>query len=88
MHPWLEAIGFVAGSLTTIAFLPQVLKIWRERSAAGLSVPTFLLFTLGVVLWLVYGLVANLFAVAFFNAITLALALMILAGVWRFRPRP
>lgn len=82
---WAEALGVAAGSLTTFAFLPQVLKIWRERSAAGLSLSTFAIFTSGVFLWLIYGFFIGSFAVTFFNAITLVLAGAIVLGAWRFR---
>lgn len=75
MNEW---IGFVAGALTTTAFLPQVLQIWRSRSAKDLSLPTFTLFTTGVFLWLVYGLTMVIWPIIIFNSITFILASLIL----------
>ena len=49
-------LGFAAGFLTTIAFIPQVHKIWKSKSAEDVSLATFAAFTLGVVLWLLYGI--------------------------------
>jgi MtN3 and saliva related transmembrane protein len=69
-----EMIGLTAGSLTTIAFLPQVFKTWRSRSAKDLSLVMFLLFCSGVALWLLYGVLINSFPVIVSNAFTLILA--------------
>jgi MtN3 and saliva related transmembrane protein len=49
-------IGFVAGALTTIAFLPQLQRTWRTKSADDMSLAMLLAFTTGVFLWLIYGL--------------------------------
>src|SRR5258708_19153041 len=51
-----DLIGSVAGTLSTIAFIPQVWRIWKTRSARDLSLPMYLIFTSGVALWFVYGL--------------------------------
>ena len=48
-------VGFIAGILTTVAFVPQIIIVWRTRSAEDISLGMYTLFTLGVVLWLVYG---------------------------------
>jgi MtN3 and saliva related transmembrane protein len=77
-------IGLGAGFLTTIAFVPQVLKIWRAKSARDLSLPTFALFTIGVGLWLVYGILKQEPPIILWNAVTLALAGAILAMKLRF----
>ena len=49
-------IGFIAATLTTIAFLPQVIKVWKSRSARDISLGMYCLFSSGVLLWLVYGI--------------------------------
>ena len=72
-------IGFVAGVLTTLAFVPQVIRVWRTKSARDLSLASFAIFTAGVALWLVYGLMVDALPVIVANAVTLALALAILA---------
>ena len=69
-----QILGLAAGSLTTAAFLPQVIKTWKTRSAKDLSLGMFSLFCLGVVLWLIYGLMVNDLPVIAANFITLMLA--------------
>ena len=52
-----ELIGLAAAFCTTIAFLPQVIRTWQTRSTKDLSLSMFLVFTTGIFLWLVYGLI-------------------------------
>jgi MtN3 and saliva related transmembrane protein len=73
-----ESIGSVAAVCTTVAFVPQLLRVWRRKSADDISLIMFLLFSTGVGLWLVYGIRIGSFPVATANALTLALALAIL----------
>lgn len=80
----IELLGAVAGAFTTIAFLHQVIKTWRSRSAGDISGATFTLFALGVALWLVYGLMLGLWPVIVANAVTLVLASSILWFKLRF----
>lgn len=82
-----EYIGFIAAFLTTFSFLPQVVKVWRTRSAEDLSLVMYLMFTTGVLLWLVYGLRIHSAPVAAANAVTLALALSILVAKIRYGSR-
>jgi MtN3 and saliva related transmembrane protein len=69
-----STIGFLAASLTTISFVPQVRKVWRTRSAKDVSLGMYFLFTLGVAMWLVYGILIHAWPVIVANAITLVLA--------------
>jgi MtN3 and saliva related transmembrane protein len=71
-------IGFVAGGLTTIAFIPQLLKTWKSRSAEDVSLGMLVIFCTGVALWLVYGLLIGAWPVILANVVTLVLALAIL----------
>ncbi|MBD3318633.1 hypothetical protein GF342_01860 [Candidatus Woesearchaeota archaeon] len=71
-------IGLVAATLTTISFLPQVIKTWKEKSAKGISQFMYILFCSGVLLWLVYGLVIFDLPVIVANAVTLILASTVL----------
>ncbi|MEI6353706.1 MAG: hypothetical protein D4R76_01085 [Methylococcus sp.] len=73
-----DLIGSIAGTLTTIAFLPQVLKTYRSRSAKDISLVMFLLFSFGVFLWLLYGIQIQAMPIVISNAVTLALSLSIL----------
>ena len=70
-----NVIGGVAGALTTIAFVPQVIKTWRTKRADDLSMGMLLLFTTGVALWLLYGLMAGAMPVVAANGVTIVLAL-------------
>jgi MtN3 and saliva related transmembrane protein len=70
----IQLLGLVAGALTTISFLPQVIKTWKSRSAKDLSLGMFSLFCLGVVLWLVYGFILNDIPLIAANMLTLMLA--------------
>ncbi|WP_353120556.1 SemiSWEET transporter [Nitratidesulfovibrio sp.] len=75
----IEAVGYVAGLLTSLAYLPQVVRIARTRSANDISLPTFRLLAVGVSLWLVYGIGIGSWPVMAANAVGLAL---ILAVIW------
>lgn len=70
--------GSLAGCLTTIAFIPQVVRTWRTRSAQDISLFMFLLFTSGVLLWLIYGILLHALPIILANGITLALSTSIL----------
>ena len=74
----LDLLGLVAGTLTTIAFVPQLLKVWSSKSAKDISYVMFILFILGIILWEIYGLEIHSFPVILFNIITFILGLTIL----------
>ncbi|WP_263367756.1 SemiSWEET family sugar transporter [Edaphobacter bradus] len=73
-----EEIGFVAAFCTTAAFVPQLLRVLKLRSAREISLGTFLLFSVGVAMWLMYGLMIRSKPVIASNVVTLALSLSIL----------
>lgn len=79
-----EFIGFAAATLTTVSFVPQAWKTFRTRDVSGISLVMYSLFTTGVALWLVYGMVTDNPPVTFANAITLALALAVLVMKLRY----
>ena len=70
-------LGLVAGFLTTIAFVPQVWKTWKSKSAKDVSLPAFIAFAAGVALWIAYGILKSELPIVIWNAITLVLAIMI-----------
>ena len=74
----IEIIGYCAAFLTTVAFLPQAIWSWKTRDLSGISLGMYSLFTAGVGLWLVYGLVLEKWPLILANAMTFALALSIL----------
>jgi MtN3 and saliva related transmembrane protein len=71
---FIELIGIVAGVLTTVSFLPQVIKTWRYRSAKDLSLWMFISFCAGVFLWLIYGIYVASKPIIIANFVTLILA--------------
>lgn len=71
-------LGYSAAILTTVAFVPQALHSWRTRDLTGISLPMYTLFTLGVALWLAYGLTIGSLPVILANAVTLILAALVL----------
>ncbi len=83
----INLLGTAAGSLTTLAFVPQVLKTWRTRSGEDISTGMFLLFSSGVLLWLLYGVALEAAPIIIANAITLLLALTIILLKMRYRKR-
>jgi len=78
MDNGLTILGLLAGFLTTISFLPQVLKAWSTRSTKDVSLGMFLVLALGIVLWIVYGVVRDDIPVTVGNCISLVLVLIIL----------
>jgi MtN3 and saliva related transmembrane protein len=79
-----EWIGAAAGILTTVAFVPQVWRVWTTRSARDLSLSMYLIFTAGVALWFAYGLALGALAIVVANGVTLLLAGTVLAMKLRF----
>jgi MtN3 and saliva related transmembrane protein len=73
-----DLIGYGAAVFTTAAFVPQALKSWSSRDLSGISLSMYSLFTLGVALWLIYGITLKSWPIILSNSITLALAGMVL----------
>lgn len=71
-------LGYPAAFLTTVAFVPQAWQSWRTRDLSGISLPMYALFTLGVALWLGYGLAIGSLPVIAANSVTLMLAAIVL----------
>ena len=80
----IDTIGSVAAALTTLSFVPQAWQTFKTRDVSGISLGMYAAFTLGVALWLVYGLLIGAWPVIIANVITLVLALAILWMKLRF----
>ncbi|MBM4123277.1 MAG: hypothetical protein FJ249_11900 [Nitrospira sp.] len=78
-------LGLLAGTLTTIAFVPQLLKTWKSRSAEDVSLGMLITFCTGVFLWLLYGFFIRSLPVILANAVTLLLAGTILVLKIKYR---
>ncbi len=74
----IQRIGFVAATCTTTAFVPQLVRVVRLKTARDVSLGTFLLFSVGVLLWTTYGFFANDLPVLISNSLTLLLSISIL----------
>ena len=74
----LKYIGFFAAFCTTIAFLPQAAKVWKTKSTKDISLYMFIIFTIGVLSWLIYGISISDLPIILANALTLILSLFIL----------
>ena len=84
-----DAIGFLAGALTTIAFVPQALKMYATKSGKDVSARMLMIFSAGVVLWLIYGIMIGSLPVILSNVVTLVLSATIIALKMRYgRPNP
>lgn len=80
-------VGYCAATLTTSAFVPQVWLTWRTKDVSGISLGMYSVFTLGVALWLLYGLSLGAWPVTIANMVTLALAVSILVMKLRYGRR-
>ena len=79
-----DLVGYLAAMLTTVAFVPQAWLTWKTRRADGVSLGMYGIFTAGIALWLIYGLLVGAWPIIVANALTLALALFILGMKIRF----
>lgn len=75
----IDWLGLVAGTLTTVAFVPQAVKIWVTKSADDVSYLMFGIFTIGIVMWLAYGIALGAMPIIVANVVTLVLSLLVIA---------
>jgi MtN3 and saliva related transmembrane protein len=73
-----EILGLAAGTISSITFLPQVIKIWQTKSAKDLSIPMLLLLVLGVSMWLAYGIIIKNVPVIYTNSTVLLMSFIML----------
>jgi MtN3 and saliva related transmembrane protein len=79
-----DLLGMIGGTLTTMAFVPQVWRVWKTRSTTDISLWMYAVFTTGVAFWLAYGVLLDAWPVIIANAITLALAATVLTLKLRY----
>ncbi len=80
-----NTLGLIAAALTTTAFIPQVVKIWRSRHTKDISLGMFAIFSIGVFLWLLYGIRIDALPVILSNGVTLVLSLTILVFKLKYK---
>ena len=78
INPIYEVIGLSAAFLTTSAFIPQVYKIYKEKNADGISLLMYIILFIGVILWLIYGILISSLSIVIANGITALLQLSII----------
>ena len=83
----LQMLGLAAGTITSITFLPQVIQIWKTRSAKDLSMKMLLLLILGVSMWLTYGILAGDAAIIYTNSMVLTMSLIMFFFKYKFNDR-
>jgi len=81
---WGELLGLIGGGLITIGFIPQVLRVFRLKSAYEISLPFTSLFLLGATCWLVYGVSLGLMAVVLWNGIAIAFLVVLLCAKLKY----
>lgn len=81
----LEFLGFIAGTLTTVSIIPQVIKTWKLKETKDISLGMYILMTLGIFLWLIYGLYLSNMPLILSNLITIILCLMVLYFKIRYK---
>ena len=82
-----DALGFAAATLTTLAFLPQVIKSWKRRAVDDLSLGMLVALNVGIVLWIGYGLAIASFPLVFANVVTLVFTAILLGLKIGLHPR-
>ena len=80
----IQLLGLAAGTITSVTFVPQVIKIWKTRSARDISLVMLLLLITGVMAWLLYGILVMDAAIIYTNSMVLAMSLILLYFKWKF----
>ncbi len=83
--PWIEYVGLFGAFLSSITFIPQVIKAWQSKSVGDLSIWMILIVFTSVIVWLVYGFYLNLLPVIIANAIILILSIVLLVFKIKFK---
>jgi len=73
-----EVVGLVGATFTTLAFVPQVVKIWKNRSSNGVSLSMYVCMLIGIIIWLAYGILINSIAVIAANILSGILQVVII----------
>ncbi len=81
---FIDLVGFAAGACTTLAFLPQVIKTWKTKHTKDLSLSWFLIFSIGILLWLFYGFISGSLPIIMANLITFVLVFILLVFKIRY----
>jgi len=76
--PFVEILGYTAGAITSMTFLPQVIKTWREKSAKDISLMMFVIAAVNETMWIVYGALLDNWVIILTNTVVLAMSLIMI----------
>jgi len=79
-----DILGYAAGAITSLTFLPQVLKTWKEKSAKDVSLLMFIIAAINEVMWIAYGALLDNWVIILTNSIVLAMSLTMIYLKWRY----
>ena len=82
---WIEGIGLLAGFIGVFGWYPQVRRVWVDKKADGVSVPTFTVIAISLALWLAYGILKNSIAIITANIFALIMITSIAIGAYRLQ---
>jgi MtN3 and saliva related transmembrane protein len=82
---FINLLGLLAGTITSISFLPQLIKTWRSKSAKDVSLVMFLFLGIGITLWIVYGFLTNTVPIIAANVATLILIILIIGLKFKYK---
>ena len=82
---WVEGIGLLAGVIGVLGWYPQVKRIWVDKKADGISVPSFTAIALSLFLWLAYGIIKKSIAIVVANILALTVIIAIAVGAYRIQ---
>ncbi len=80
-----DILGYSAGFITSLTFLPQVIKTWKEKSAKDISLLMFLIAAVNEIMWIVYGVLLNNWVIILTNSIVLAMSLIMIFLKLRYK---
>jgi MtN3 and saliva related transmembrane protein len=82
--PFVDILGYTAGFITSLTFLPQVIKTWKEKSAKDISLMMFVIAAVNEIMWIVYGILLNNWVIILTNATVLAMSLIMIIFKLRY----
>ena len=80
-----DILGYSAGAITSMTFLPQVIKTWKERSARDISLMMFLIAALNEIMWIIYGILKNDWVIVLTNAVVLVMSLTMIYLKFKYK---
>ncbi len=81
----IEITGYLAAFFTTISFIPQVVKVIKDKQTRNISLQMYLIFTMGILMWLIYGILIFSPPIIFANSFTLIFAIIILSYKLKYK---